>query len=184
MANTFLNYRGNSVGASKFEKGQEEVLDKLYGAVREKVGEDQVDSFLMVPNDVAVAKAISENEARRVVNADSIEPTDMALDIGDKTIERFVDKINGAGTVIWNGPLGYSELENFAHGSARLALAMAMNQDLNSIIGGGDTADFILKWDGHDGASFSHVSTGGGAGLELMSGEKLPGVEALLDARR
>ena len=184
MANTFLNYRGNSVGASKFEKGQEEILDKLYEAVREKVGEDQVDSFLMVPTDVAVAKKISETEARRLVNVDSIETTDMALDIGDKTIERFVDKINGAGTVIWNGPLGYSELENFAHGSARLALAMAMSQGLNSIIGGGDTADFILKWDGHDGASFSHVSTGGGAGLELMSGEKLPGVEALLDARR
>ena len=184
MANTFLNYQGNSVGASKCEQGQEKVLDNLYAAVSKKVGKDQVDSFLMVPTDVAVASSIDESEPRRVVDVKDIEVSDMALDIGDKTINRFVDKVDQAGTVIWNGPLGYSELANFAHGSARLALAIAMNKGLNSIIGGGDTADFILKWDGNDGASFSHVSTGGGAGLELMSGKKLPGVEALLDARR
>jgi len=94
----------------------------------------------------------------------------------------MVRTINGAGTVIWNGPLGYTELPEFAHGSARLALALATQPETTSIIGGGDTADFVLKWDGEGGKSFTNVSTGGGAGLELMAGEKLPGVECLLDS--
>ena len=88
-----------------------------------------------------------------------------------------------AKTAIWNGTLGYAELPEFAHGSARVTMALATNDGIMSIIGGGDTADFALKWDGHDGQAFTHVSTGGGAGLELMSGVKLPGVEALMDAR-
>ena len=67
-------------------------------------------------------------------------------------------------------------------GSARTAMAIAQNEKVTSIVGGGDTADFVLKWDGHDGASFTHVSTGGGASMELMAGKKLPGVESLLDA--
>ena len=107
----------------------------------------------------------------------------MALDIGDRTIERYVKDIEKASTVIWNGTLGYAELDNFAHGSARIALALATHPNVVSVIGGGDTADFALHWDSKNGASFTHVSTGGGASLELMSGKKLPGVESLLDAR-
>lgn len=184
MANTFLAYRGKSVGASKYEQGQDEVLDKIYAAAARKVGGEAVDSFILIPSDVAVAHAISPDEPRRTVSVDAIADDDIALDIGEKTIDQYVEAIEQAGTVIWNGPVGYSELSNFAHGSARLALALATHPKIMSIIGGGDTADFILKWDGHDGASFTHVSTGGGAGLELMSGKKLPGVEALLDAKR
>ena len=76
-----------------------------------------------------------------------------------------------------------AELPNFAHGSARIALAMAERKgELMTVVGGGDTADFVLHWDGHDGASFDHVSTGGGASIELMAGEKLPGIESLMDA--
>ncbi len=184
MANTFLAYRGKSVGASKYEQGQDEVLDKIYAAAARKVGGEAVDLFILIPSDVAVAHAISPDEPRRTVSVDAIADDDIALDIGEKTIDQYVEAIERAGTVIWNGPVGYSELSNFAHGSARLALALATHPKIMSIIGGGDTADFILKWDGHDGASFTHVSTGGGAGLELMSGKKLPGVEALLDAKR
>ena len=80
--------------------------------------------------------------------------------------------------------MGIDELSNFAHGSARLALAVASHPDICSIVGGGDTADFVLRWDGHGGASFTHVSTGGGASLDLMAGAALPGVEALLDAKK
>lgn len=183
MANTFLEYLGKQVGASKFEPGQHKVLDQIYAAARAKVGETAVDEFLLVPEDVAVARQIDANEPRRVVNVNAIGAEDIALDIGDKTIERYSQVISEAGTVIWNGPVGYSELDNFAHGSARIALALATKPSVTSIVGGGDTADFVLKWDGQGGKSFSHVSTGGGAGLELMAGKKLPGVEALLDAR-
>lgn len=184
MANTFLEYQGKSIGASKYEPNQHEVLDQIYAAARAKAGEDEVDNFILVPSDVAVARHISEDEPRRVVSSDAIAADDIALDIGDRTIERYVKMLEGAGTVIWNGPVGYSELDNFAHGSARIALALATHPNVTSIVGGGDTADFVLKWDGHGGKSFTHVSTGGGAGLELMAGKKLPGVEALLDANR
>lgn len=183
MANTFLAYQGKSVGASKYEQGQNATLDAIYAAAARKVGKEKVDSFLMVPSDVAVARAIDPAEPRRTVSVDAIATDDIALDIGEATIDRYVAVIEKAKTVIWNGPVGYSELDNFAHGSARLALALASHPNIVSIIGGGDTADFVLRWDGHDGAGFTHVSTGGGAGLELMSGKKLPGVEALLDAR-
>ena len=184
MANTFLAYRGKSVGASKYEEGQEKVLDRIYAAAARKVGGEEVDSFLLIPSDVAVARTTKQNEPRRTVSVDGIANDDIALDIGQDTIEQYVTVIEQARTVIWNGPVGYSEIDNFAHGSARIALALATHPNVVSIIGGGDTADFALKWDGHDGASFTHVSTGGGAGLELMSGKKLPGVEVLLDARR
>ena len=95
-----------------------------------------------------------------------------------------VEAVADAKTVIWNGTLGYAELPAFAHGSARLALSLATQPDTTSIIGGGDTADFVLKWDSKNGESFSHVSTGGGASLELIAGDKLPGIESLLDARK
>ncbi len=183
MANTFLAYRGISVGSSKVEPDQGEVLDRIYAAAREKVGEN-VDEFLLLPTDVAEAENPDESATRQVVSIESIEHEDKALDIGDATIERFVSALEGAQTVVWNGTLGFAELPAFAHGSARIALALATAPHITSIIGGGDTADFALKWDGAGGASFSHVSTGGGASLELMSGEKLPGVERLLNARK
>lgn len=183
MANTFLAYRGQDVGASMHESDQKTVLDQVYAAAVNKVGDASVDDFILLPTDVAVAHRMSPQEPRRTVSVDKIAATDIALDIGEQTIDRYTKVIQEAGTVIWNGPVGYSEFANFAHGSARIALALATHPNIISIIGGGDTADFILKWDGHDGASFSHISTGGGAGLELMAGKKLPGVEVLLDAR-
>ncbi len=184
MANTFLEHQGKSIGASKYEPNQHEVLDRIWAAARAKVGEQVVDDFLLIPRDVAVAHKISADDERRIVSANEVADNDIVLDIGDGTIERYVKVLEKAGTVIWNGPVGYSELNNFAHGSARVALALATHPKVVSIVGGGDTADFVLKWDGQDGTSFTHVSTGGGAGLELMAGKKLPGVEALLDASR
>jgi phosphoglycerate kinase len=183
MANTFLKYKGYHVGASKIEEGQEPVLDGIYSAAHEK-SQGHADEFIMLPVDLAVAKEISEKSTRYTVKLGAVADDDIILDIGDQAIENIVEAVAGAGTVIWNGTLGYAELPEFAHGSARLALELATHPEVTSIIGGGDTADFVLKWDGGTGKSFTHVSTGGGASLELMAGKKLPGVESLLGAPR
>ena len=183
MANTFLAYKGVAMGASKLESDQKETLDRIYHAAYEKVGEN-VDDFIILPWDVAVAKSASPEAVRKSVGFENIQDDDMALDVGDRTITRIVEAVADAKTVVWNGTLGYAELPEFAHGSARLALALASQPKTTSIIGGGDTADFVLKWDSSGGTSFTHVSTGGGASLELMAGDKLPGIESLLDARK
>jgi phosphoglycerate kinase len=183
MANTFLKYKGFDVGKSKRDDDAGEVLDEIYAAARSKVGADKVDDFLVLPTDLAVATAV-ENAERKVVPVGQLGADEMALDVGDKTIEETVADVEKAKTVIWNGTLGIAELPNFAHGSARLSLALATHPEIESIIGGGDTADFVINWDSKQGRSFTHVSTGGGASLELMAGEKLPGIESLLDARK
>lgn len=182
MANTFLAYRGNSMGVSLVEPGQDEVMSEIYELAERKVGKAAVDEFLQLPSDVAVGANTDGEQPRREVPVHKISESDMALDIGTETIERYTKVIADAKTVLWNGPLGYSTLNCFAIGSARVAMAIALNKQVTSIIGGGDTADFVLKWDGHDGASFTHVSTGGGASMELMAGQPLPGVDVLLDA--
>ena len=106
----------------------------------------------------------------------------MALDLGPETIGLINSIIARARTVIWNGALGYAEVPAFRTASAALATTLVTNENIFSLIGGGDTADFVINWDERHGESFDHVSTGGGASLELMSGKKLPGIEALLDA--
>lgn len=183
MANTFLAYRGHTVGASKVEADQTEVLNRIYDAARNKVG-TAVDDFIVLPTDVAVDTGINEDADRRIVQVEAIAPDEMALDIGDSSIVRMVKEVLTAKTVVWNGTLGYAEIPAFAHGSARLALSLATQPHTTSIVGGGDTADFVLKWDGEKGQSFTHVSTGGGASLELMAGKILPGIASLLDAKK
>lgn len=180
MANTFLQYKGLGIGKSLVEPGEKEIIDKIYADVAKKVGLEKIDDFLILPTDVAVAQEIDAKEPRKEVAVDNIHEQEIVLDIGTKSVDAIEKCIGKTGTVIWNGPLGYAELLNFAYSSARLALHLAKNPDVVSIIGGGDTADFVLDWDKQKGKSFSLVSTGGGASLELMSGKKLPGVEALL----
>ena len=182
MANTFLAYKGCNLGESKYEADEKTVIDEIYKAAAAKVGADKVDEFIVLPTDLAVGHTLEATEARRNVAVDAVGDTDKALDIGDASIDAVVRIVEKAKTVIWNGTLGYAELPQFAHGSARLALVLATHTDITSIIGGGDTADFVLNWDARKGDSFTHVSTGGGASLELMAGEKLPGIESLLDA--
>ncbi|MGB3023659.1 MAG: phosphoglycerate kinase [Candidatus Saccharimonadales bacterium] len=181
MANTFLKFRGFSIGKSKTEDGLDEVVGRIYEAASQKT--DDVDSFLQLPTDVAVAREIGESAKRRVVELREVQSDDIILDIGTQSINKACAAIARSQTVVWNGTMGMAELPNFAHGSARIALAMAERKgELMTVVGGGDTADFVLHWDGHDGASFDHVSTGGGASIELMAGEKLPGIESLMDA--
>lgn len=184
MANTFLAHAGHNMQSSMVEGGQDATIDTIYRAVADKHADEPANDFLRLPVDVAVARAIEADEPRRVVAVDALAEGDIALDIGDSTIDEYVAVLETAGTVIWNGPVGYSELPNFAHGSARIALALATHPNTISVVGGGDTADFVLHWDASGGKSFTHVSTGGGAGLELMAGKELPGIAALLDARR
>jgi phosphoglycerate kinase len=183
MANTFLAYKGFSVGKSMHETNQNKVLDKIYQKAQKKVDKGSVENFIILPKDLAVGYTTDSKEERRVVSVGKIGDEDMGLDVGDLSIERYVKIIEKAGTVVWNGTLGYAEQPEFSHASARIALALATNSDIDSIIGGGDTADFALKWSGGDESLFSHISTGGGASLELLAGKKLPGIEVLLDAR-
>lgn len=183
MANTFLKFKRYDMGKSLVESDQDEILREIYDLAAAKVGPENVDDFLVLPKDVAVSTSIDDpDQIRREVSVDKIANDEMALDIGTQAIDQFCDIISTAKTIIWNGPMGIAEKEVFSIGSARIALAIAANNEDVSIVGGGDTADFVLKWSGGDESSFTHISTGGGASMELMSGKKLPGVESLLDA--
>lgn len=182
MANTFLAYKGYDMAKSKQEPDEHVIIDEIYAAVAAKVGADKVDDYLVLPTDLAVAPAIDASQPRVNKQVSELAGDDIALDIGDASIERMVRAVENAQTVVWNGTMGYAELPEFAHSSARLALALATHPQITSVIGGGDTADFVLRWDSRGGDSFTHVSTGGGASLELMAGDKLPGIESLLDA--
>ena len=183
MANTFLKFKRYDMGKSLVELDQDQILREIYDLAAAKVGPENVDDFLILPKDLAVSTSIDDpDQIRREVSVDKIADDEMALDIGTQAIDQFCDIISTAKTIIWNGPMGIAEKEVFSIGSARIALAIAANNESVSIVGGGDTADFVLKWSGGDESSFTHISTGGGASMELMSGKKLPGVESLLDA--
>ena len=183
MANTFLKFKRYDMGKSLVESDQDEILREIYDLAAAKVGLENVDDFLVLPKDLAVSTSIDDpDQIRREVSVDKIANDEMALDIGTQAIDQFCDIISTAKTIVWNGPMGIAEKEVFSIGSARIALAIAANNESVSIVGGGDTADFVLKWSGGDESSFTHISTGGGASMELMSGKKLPGVESLLDA--
>lgn len=182
MANTFLKYQKHPIGASLHEDGLDSIVKKIYAAAEAKVGAENVDDFIVLPTDVAVASKIDPSVRRISVALDDVEKDEMILDIGPESIAAATAAIAKAKTVIWNGTLGYAELPNFSYGSARIALALASNPAITSVIGGGDTADFVLKWDAASGGSFSHVSTGGGASLDLMAGSPMPGIASLLDA--
>lgn len=183
MANTFLAGLGQSVGASKYEADQADVVKEIVTLAGKRSAELGVDltEFLELPSDVTVANSVDDaNTENKPV--DAVTDHDMILDIGTVTAEHFARTIANAKTIIWNGTMGFAEKEAFANGSAAVAQAMTQNAGAESIVGGGDTADFAIHWDAKNGDSFSHISTGGGASLELMAGETLPGIEHLLDA--
>lgn len=184
MANTFLKYKGHNIGKSKFEDNESQELQRIYAlALSKESGRQSVDEFLFLPTDVAVTADLESDEQRRtVVRVDDVTADEYIVDIGSQTISRATELLKGAGTVIWNGTMGVAEKEAFSNGSAYIADALAKQHDTTTtIVGGGDTADFVLHWDPKKGGSFTHVSTGGGASLDLMAGEKLPGVDALMD---
>ncbi len=170
MAYTFFKAQGHSIGTSLCE---EDKLD-LAKATLEKAEKAGV-KFLL-PVDTKVGKEFAPDTESQVVDSTAIPDGWMGLDIGPKTIELFSDAIKGAGTVVWNGPMGVSEWENFAAGTIGVASAVAGSGSI-SIIGGGDSAAAVEKLGFAD--KMTHISTGGGASLEFLEGKELPGIACL-----
>ena len=172
MAYTFFKAKGNDVGTSICEMDK---LDLARGMI-EKAHERKVNFLLPVDN--VIGKEYDENTTFMRIYSDSIPDGWMGLDIGEKTQELFAKSIAGAGTVVWNGPKGVSEWENFASGTRAVAKAVAESGAV-SIIGGGDSAAAVEKLGYAD--KMTHISTGGGASLEFLEGLELPGIACLQD---
>jgi len=173
MAYTFLSASGVPTGASRVEADKLE----LAGELRHKVA--AAGKSFLLPVDHVVAVGGSDDE-HRVTAGVEIAEDEAGMDIGPRTLELFAERLDRAGTVLWNGPVGRFEVDAFAGGSRGVAEALARSSAV-SVVGGGDTAAAVRKF-GLTGR-MSHVSTGGGASLELLSGLTLPGVAALDDAR-
>jgi len=170
MAYTFMKALGHSIGTSICEDDKVELAKSLM----EKAAAKGV-KFL-IPQDNRVGKEYAPDTENMVVDSDEIPDGWMGLDIGPKTEKLFADALVGAGTVIWNGPMGVSEWANFASGTIAVATAIAETGAI-SIIGGGDSAAAIKKLGFSD--KMSHISTGGGASLEYLEGKELPGIACI-----
>jgi phosphoglycerate kinase len=174
MANTFVVANGGAVGASLHEgEAEQELARRAEELARERGCE------LLLPTDAVAADAFSADAATRVVPADAIPDGWLALDIGPETSARFARALDGAATVLWNGPMGVFELEPFAAGTRAVAQAVA-GCGGTTVVGGGDSVAAIQALGLAD--RITHVSTGGGASLELLEGRVLPGVAAIPDA--
>lgn len=173
MAYTFLAAKGYEVGTSLLEKDQIDTV-KGYIETAEKNGVE-----LLLPIDTVVAPYFGADAPATVVPSTEIPADQMGLDIGPKTRELFADAIKSAKTVVWNGPMGVFEFPAFAEGTKAVAKAMS-ESDAFSVIGGGDSASAVRNL-GFDESTFSHISTGGGASLELLEGKVLPGIAVLED---
>ena len=170
MAYTFFKAMGNSIGSSICE---EDKLD-LANEILAKAAEKKVNFLLPVDN--VIGREYKEDTEYMSIYSDSIPDGWMGLDIGEKTQELYAKTLKGAGTVVWNGPMGVSEWEHFAAGTFSVAKAIAESGAI-SIIGGGDSAAAVEKLGFAD--KMSHVSTGGGASLEFLEGLELPGIACL-----
>lgn len=172
MAYTFMKAQGHEIGNSLLDEAGIEVAGKVMGLAKEK-GVD-----LLLPVDNIVADAFSNDANTKTVDVGGIEAGWEGLDIGPKTLALFIETIKKAATVVWNGPVGVFEMEKFAKGTIGIAECLA-ESDVISIIGGGDTAAAVKQFGFAD--QMSHVSTGGGASLEMLEGKTLPGLAALND---
>ncbi len=172
MAYTFLKAEGVPVGASKTEDGKLALARSLV----EKAGAAGV--RLMLPEDHVAANEFKADAETRVVARDGIPEGWLGLDIGPKTVSGYSAEISRAKTVVWNGPMGVFEMKPFAKGTFAIAAAVA-DSDCVSVVGGGDSVSAVNRSGLAD--RFTHISTGGGAGLELLEGKLLPGIAALTD---
>ena len=173
MCFTFLKAQGYEVGGSLLE---EEQVDTVRGFLDQGT-ERGVD--IVLPVDVVVAAEVDENATTSVVAAVAIPADQKGLDIGPATVQLFRGKLADARTVVWNGPMGVFELAPFAEGTQQVARAIA-DVDGTTVVGGGDSAAAIRQLD-LDESAFTHISTGGGASLELLEGKTLPGLTVLED---
>lgn len=173
LAYTFIKALGHDVGKSLLEEDKIDLAKSYLDTAKEKGV-----NFYM-PVDVVVADDFSNDANTQVVSIDSIPSDWEGLDAGPKTREIYADVIKNSKLVIWNGPMGVFELDTFANGTKAVAEALAEANDTYSVIGGGDSAAAVEKFNLAD--KMSHISTGGGASLEFMEGKELPGVVALND---
>jgi phosphoglycerate kinase len=173
MCFTFLKAQGHEVGGSLLEEDQ---VDTVRGFV-DRAAKSGVD--LVLPVDIVVAPDVTEDAPTDVVSAGAIPGDQKGLDIGPATVRVFRDKLADARTVVWNGPMGVFELSPFATGTREIAEAVAAI-DGTSVVGGGDSAAAVRQL-GLDESAFTHISTGGGASLELLEGKTLPGLAVLED---
>ena len=169
MAYTFMAAKGYEVGDSLLEKDYIDYAKEMM----EKAGDK-----LLLPIDTVVANDFANDAESKVVPEGGIEAGWQGLDIGPKTIELFSDAVKSAKTVVWNGPMGVFEMENFAKGTNAIAQVLA-EIDATTVIGGGDSVAAVNQ--AGLGDKMSHISTGGGASLEFLEGKELPGIAALQD---
>ena len=170
MAYTFYKALGLEVGKSKCENDFVDFASKLLA---------KADGKIVLPIDTVVAYEFSETAASEIVGANAIPDDAMGLDIGPDTLKLFKKEIQGAKTVVWNGPAGVFEFEKFASGTIGICKMLSELQDATTIIGGGDSAAAAIQLGYED--KFTHISTGGGASLEYLEGKELPGVSVLND---
>lgn len=170
IANTFIAAAGNNVGKSLYEPA---LIDTCKRLTADAIARS---SDIPVPVDVVCGKVYSETAQATTKLASNVEDDDMIFDIGPKSAHELAEMLKGAGTIVWNGPLGVFEFDQFGEGTKEIAMAIA-ESDAFSIAGGGDTLAAVAKYNISD--SVSYISTGGGAFLEFLEGKKLPAVEIL-----
>ena len=172
MSYTFLKAMGKEIGTSLLDEEKIDLAKSLLKEAQEKKVK------FLVPVDCRTADDVAEGQDVKIVSADDIPADKMSLDIGPETEKLYREEILKAGTVVWNGPMGVFEIKDFANGTNAVAQAMA-DSDAITIIGGGDSAAAVEQAGLKD--KMSHVSTGGGASLELLEGKVLPGIDAISD---
>lgn len=171
MAYTFMKALGHNIGKSICELDKVDLATNLLKKANGKI---------VLPIDVVVTKEFKNDTPFRTTDYKGIKDDEEGLDVGPKTIDLFKKELKGAKTVVWNGPLGVFEFENFAKGTKAICEILSNMHDAKTIIGGGDSAAAAIQMGYAD--KFTHISTGGGASLEYLEGKKLPGVESLDDA--
>ncbi len=171
MAYTFFKAQGYEIGTSLLEADKIDLAKELLELGKEKI---------VLGNDVVTAKEFNPDSEKNVRSVDQIPADEMGMDIGPKTVESFEKVIQGAKTVVWNGPVGVFEFPRFAEGTKAVAEALVKVKDqATTIIGGGDSAAAVIQFGLADG--FTHISTGGGASLEYLEGKLLPGIQCVDD---
>ena len=167
MAFTFLKAAGFNIGKSILEKDYLDYASDVLTKYEDKI---------VLPIDIVASEDISDNSRTNIRFINEIEDTEMGLDIGPKTVKVFKQYLEDAKTIVWNGPVGYFELKPFEKGTKKL-LEIISNTKATTIVGGGDTASAAINFGYQD--KISHISTGGGASLESLSGNKLPAIEVI-----
>ncbi|HKL47941.1 MAG TPA: phosphoglycerate kinase [Candidatus Izemoplasmatales bacterium] len=171
MAYTFMKTQGYNIGNSIVENDKLDLAKRLL---------NQADGKIILPVDLVVAEEFSNDAPRRVTDYKGIKENEEGLDVGPKTIKLFKKHLKDAKTVVWNGPLGVFEFENFAKGTKALCEILANLDGARTIIGGGDSAAAAIQMGYKE--KFTHISTGGGASLQFLEGKALPGIESIDEA--